>query len=573
VFAIPLNSAVNQINPFYISFQTSHRVQYRSAKGTESANAKTKHTQSDKNQGVLPFAVSGTSRDGDNVDNSAVSSDKYSATHQRQKDLTTAVIINLIGEAMLPLRLVECTGFKKFMNIVDPCYTPPSRRTVTRRVTSNLQLMKDAIKHDLEKLAEDNLLTGSIHATTDLWSSRSLEPIIGVKFHFFDVNFKLNAKTVAYRHFGSRHTGENISAAFGEILLEYGIAYQDIGYVITDNASNMLKAFSIFSEEIKLADETARGAEPEIEDVGNEDDYDVDASAETDDILSELNVGNGADGIDVHEIVERSTSCRLSCVAHTLQLSIKDALKCVPLAEKIIKESNAVVVFFRRSLFWNEELRKLSGGLTLLADVPTRWNSSLIMLKRLSQSEVWKAVCDTLFKAKTTKGSKGSSVPRFTVSRAQILDIISLLEPFEEATIALQGDGVTISRVIPALVGIDETLATCKTQLTGLQRQLRRCIYERFQDLICKPEYIVSTLLDCRYKLVPFAVTSAGHNTQPNLSTLKPVSSNEARALLLQFLSNTTTSTTTTVTSHSQQNGSTSTADVPERQELSEEPV
>jgi len=82
-----------------------------------------------------------------------------------------------------------------------------------------------------------------------------------------------------------------------------------------------------------------------------------------------------------------------------------------------------------------------------------------------------------LFKAKTIKGSKGTSV-HLIVLRAQILVINSLLEPFEEATIALRGDRVTISRVIPALVGIDETLATCKTQLNGLQRQLRRCIYE-----------------------------------------------------------------------------------------------
>jgi len=97
-----------------------------------------------------------------------------------------------------------------------------------------------------------------------------------------------------------------------------------------------------------------------------------------------------------------------------------------------------------------------------------------------------------------------ANVPRLTVSRSQVLDLVTLLEPFEEATQALQGDGVTLSSVIPALIGVDDTLANCNTQLPTLGRNLRKYLHGRFQELINRPEYVVSTILDCRYKLVPF---------------------------------------------------------------------
>ena len=42
-----------------------------------------------------------------------------------------------------------------------------------------------------------------IHATINLWSSRNMKPIIGVKFHYFDTKFKSVVKTAAFRHFGN----------------------------------------------------------------------------------------------------------------------------------------------------------------------------------------------------------------------------------------------------------------------------------------------------------------------------------------------------------------------------------
>lgn len=101
---------------------------------------------------------------------------------------------------------------------------------------------------EIDSLAKLNMLNGNVHASTDLWSSRTLEPIIGVRLHYFNDRLDLQTRTVAYRHFGERHTADNICTAFEGILSEFSIDCQQLGYIVTDNAANMLRAFSLFSE-------------------------------------------------------------------------------------------------------------------------------------------------------------------------------------------------------------------------------------------------------------------------------------------------------------------------------------
>lgn len=74
-------------------------------------------------------------------------------------------------------------------------------------------------------------------------------------------------------------------------------------------------------------------------------------------------------------------------------------------------------------------------------------------------------------------------MPRLTVQQTQIHEF----EPFDEATQALKRDAVMLSRIIPALLGNDDSLANCGTQLINLKRNLRRCVYERLQELIQRP--------------------------------------------------------------------------------------
>lgn len=84
---------------------------------------------------------------------------------------------------------------------------------------------------------------------------------------------------------------------------------------------------------------------------------------------------------------------------------------------------------------------------------------------------------------------------------------------------------------IPALTGIDGVLSSMHTHFPVLQQHLRSALHDRFQDLICSDEYVLATLLDCRYKLIPF--TDDSHMlTQNHSAKLKTVTRAEAKLCL-----------------------------------------
>jgi hypothetical protein len=174
--------------------------------------------------------------------------DVNSNSSPRQKAITDA-LVDMIADCMLPLQLVERKAFQNFMAVVEQPYNVPSRRTVTRHLHDGLQVSKDKLKSELDSLADDGIRIGTVHTTVDLWSTRTMESVIGVRFHYFNKHFQLRVKTAAYRQLSGRHTGANIVEAFEDIIHEYGVPSSELGYQVTDSASNMIKAFQLFDSQ------------------------------------------------------------------------------------------------------------------------------------------------------------------------------------------------------------------------------------------------------------------------------------------------------------------------------------
>lgn len=102
----------------------------------------------------------------------------------------------------------------------------------------------------------------------------------------------------------------------------------------------------------------------------------------------ELTVENGksSNGVDTSTyITSLLPAKRNECLAHLLQLAIKDALRQNPLAQDTVKRVTSVVAFFNRSAKFYTKLRQRSSGLNLVAPVEVRWNSLYYCLKRMSR--------------------------------------------------------------------------------------------------------------------------------------------------------------------------------------------
>lgn len=62
-----------------------------------------------------------------------------------------------------------------------------------------------------------------------------------------------------------------------------------------------------------------------------------------------------------------------------------------------------------------------------------RWNSMMVALRRMMKESSWSAVMTVLAQARIEASDAASAPPLVMVKREQVVDILSLLEPFEQA--------------------------------------------------------------------------------------------------------------------------------------------
>jgi zinc finger BED domain-containing protein 1 (E3 SUMO-protein ligase ZBED1) len=190
----------------------------------------------------------------------------------------------------------------------------------------------------------------------------------------------------------------------------------------------------------------------------------------------------------------------LSCSAHTIQLCIEDSLKACSNIQDILKKSERIVKFFKKSNIsckqFVEAQRKLGmKELKLFRNVKTRWNSEFYMLQRVHENKnPLKLVL-----------SNFSQLP--TISADDLLavdELIDVLAQVEAATRILCGSKYsTISTVIPFVQNISNEITSMKFKskvILKFRACLIRTIQERFDHIETNKVLNVATLLDPRFK-------------------------------------------------------------------------
>nr|CAB3267849.1 zinc finger BED domain-containing protein 4-like [Phallusia mammillata] len=240
----------------------------------------------------------------------SVSKDTYANNSAQANKIHKSLVQDLIVGESMPLHIVESKGFIKFLKVANPCYRPLSRKTVRKNILSNAEEMKKKITTCLSNYAAVNI-------TLDIWSDRRLRSFLGVTAHAIDDSendVRLCSFTLACQRFHGSHSGEHIASAFEHIVTEYKIKHK-INYVITDNAANMKKAFTIAfpaPESVDAASHTTSFPEEGL-------------------VLDDDSLWFDLEGEHQQEVESEAANvtrkARLACFAHTLQLSVGDGLK------------------------------------------------------------------------------------------------------------------------------------------------------------------------------------------------------------------------------------------------------
>jgi hypothetical protein len=199
--------------------------------------------------------------------------------------------------------------------------------------------IKNVIHKDLSK-------SEFVSVTLDGWSSVANDSYLGFTCHFVNDDFELNSRMLALQHIPERHTAENLSSEIVTIVKNWNI-------------------------QLKITTATIDGA-------------------------SNINLA-----VDKTSFLDK-----LNCITHIMNLVTKGILNnntCVKVND-LVKKCRNLVGTFKHSNFLTDQLNKamqqrrsaaerlennnkeLPRVTTLKQDVPTRWNSTFIMLESILNS-------------------------------------------------------------------------------------------------------------------------------------------------------------------------------------------
>uniref|UniRef100_A0A803LSE4 BED-type domain-containing protein n=1 Tax=Chenopodium quinoa TaxID=63459 RepID=A0A803LSE4_CHEQI len=247
---------------------------------------------------------------------------KYDPTVIR-KALSEMVIVD-----ELPFKFVEGVGFKKFCNVMEPRFHVPSRITVAKDCYETFLTQKRKLKLVLKNC------NSRVSLTTDTWTSIQQINYMCLTVHFVDNDWNLQKRILNFCPISS-HKGEEIGKEIEKCLLDWEL--EKVFCITVDNASSNDTAIGYMRRKI-----------------------------------------NGWKAG-----VLKGRFLHMRCVAHIVNLVVSDGLKIVNesitrvrQAVRFIKQSPSRLVRFKKCVV--EE--KINSKKLLCLDVPTRWNSTFLML-------------------------------------------------------------------------------------------------------------------------------------------------------------------------------------------------
>lgn len=387
-----------------------------------------------------------------------------------------------LGGTNVPISTVENSLFRNLVAVLDHRYVVPGRFKATKMV-ANLRTKLNARITQL--LLESNRIT----LTTDLWTKKDLTPFMGVTAHFYNrKDHKRYNIVLALKVLPHPHTGNNIYDKLIEILAEWNVTVDKISKVITDNASNMVKAFGTTPEEnldeISVDDESMDESDNEVTESvtldeckkeAEESDYSDNETYghdEGDHFLNSFGLEDSfleEDEIEFDRVQEEQQTLwdkkHLRCIVHSLQLVVRKFEEDITMKSSL-KSAIGLVKKFRKSSKLAEKLKRSTNGKSLRVHCATRWMSLFRMIERLLElrNEVAAICSDKRNKIDDLRHSQWK----------QLEQMRELLEPFADHTLDLESyNSTSLSLVLPALCNLEKHL-----------KKVTICCW-----LQCKPQY------------------------------------------------------------------------------------
>ena len=220
----------NTSNLFY-HLKTKHVVEYEESQRMRKATQTPSESSSGKNK-------AGSTHRQVSIAQAFLKGTPYDKKSQRWIDITKSIAIHLCKD-MVPFQTVERSGFVGMISTLDSRYVVPSRKYFSEVEIPKLHgEVRDKVETELREIKH-------YATTTDLWSSRNMDPYIGLTIHFIDDEWKLCSKCLQTSYFPDDHTGQLIAQGLRESLESWGLDEELMVCITTDNGANVVKAVGL----------------------------------------------------------------------------------------------------------------------------------------------------------------------------------------------------------------------------------------------------------------------------------------------------------------------------------------
>lgn len=369
-------------------------------------------------------------------------------------------LVKMIAKGYFPFSTVEDPEFIKFIEMLNPSYKLPTRKTLSN---SLLPKFYEEVRTDVEKeVAEAEALC----VTTDGWTSSNNDSFIAVTAHFIDNVSKMKSYLLDCVEYRESHTATNLAQFLTDIFQKWNISHK-VSAVVSDNASNILAA---------------------------------------------VRAGKW-----------RSIGCFAHKINLILQDALGKSNVIIPnTIGEVINKVKAVVQFFKKSSQAKSKLTDMQKNmnlpqLKLKQDCPTRWNSTYDMLRRVFE------IKDSLISTLALLRPDLSLSPHdwdVIESAVQILKVFYdvTTEVCGENYVTLSKVSLYYRIMMDHIIAQENKNSSITIEIIQLTDDLKSGLETRFREIESDVLVSEATLLDPRFKKKGFKFQ---HNYERALERIK----------------------------------------------------
>ena len=159
----------------------------------------------------------------------------YARNSKKWQKLTNAVT-HCIAKEMMPLYTVEKPAFRGMLKEFDSQYELPSRSYFSRTAIPTLyEETRSSVAAEVQEIE-------FFSATTDLWSSKTMQPYLSYTIHYVGSDWQMHSRCLQTSFCPEDHTGENLAAALRASLESWDLDEHNQTCITSDNGTNVICA-------------------------------------------------------------------------------------------------------------------------------------------------------------------------------------------------------------------------------------------------------------------------------------------------------------------------------------------